>query len=309
MPPEFRVDGAGVRSVNGDVVQALDAALASMLPGAQVLHAFDPQRIVKFAGGGPPVWSVGVASHPSGVHQFLTYGLSSAVEPGLPFGFELTMRVRSPGPPPLWPTLLLRSLARYQLGGREMKPGHHADLGGPISQAPVRPEERASMPATRMTTVLVMPGWTLPTPGGPVEIRSVVGLDPRERQLLEACPAEAFCDELRRYDPSLTVALDSPSVADHPTFRASVEAIAARARPPEVGQPGAAAAATPGAGTKLYIHFACSCGAKYATPADKMPKTTFRIACKSCKTVIVVPEEGRLVNDKAYPLVGMPPRA
>jgi hypothetical protein len=308
MPPELRVDANSVRSVNGGVVEALDAALASMLPGAQVLHAIDPTRIVKFSAGGPPVWSVAVATHPSGVHQFLTYGLSSALEPGVPFGFEMTMRVRSPGPPPLWPTLLLRSLARYQLGAREMAPGHHADLGGPISQAPLRPEERAGMPTTRMTTALVVPGFTLPTPGGPVEIRSVVGLDPRERQLLEACPAGAFCDELRRYDPSLTVDLDSPSLADHPTFRANVEAIAARARAPEPSK-APSAAPPPAAATKLYIHFACACGAKYATPAEKMPKTTFKIACKSCKTVIVVPAEGRVVNDKSWPLVGVPPRA
>jgi hypothetical protein len=39
-----------------------------------------------------------------------------------------------------------------------------------------------------------------------------------------------------------------------------------------------------------------------------MPTTKFRIACKSCKAVIVVPEEGRIVNDASFPLVGVPPK-
>lgn len=301
-------DPRAVRSVNTDVVQAFDAALASMLPGAQVFHAIDPQRVVTFAFGGPPVWSVAVASHPSGLHQFLTYGLSRAIEPGLPFGFELTMRVRSPGPPPLWPTLLLRTLARYQLVEREIAPGQHADLGGPITQAPLRPEERATMPTTRMTTVLVVPGFALPTPRGAVDVRSVVGLDPREKELLESVPAEAFCEELRRYDPSLTVDLSSPGVADHPTFRANLDAARAASAPSAAPSAAPPAPPAPAVGQKLFIHFACACGAKYATPEEKMPKTTFRIACRKCKAVVVVPEEGRLVNGAAYPLVAVVPQ-
>jgi hypothetical protein len=191
-------------------------------------------------------------------------------------------------------------LARYQLVEREIAPGHHADLGGPITQAPLRPEERAMMPTTRMTTILVMPGFALPTPRGSVEVRSVVGIDPREKELLESVPPGAFCEELRRYDPSLTVDLSSPGVADHPTFRANLEATRA---------PAPVAASQPPPGQKQYVHFACACGMKYATPAEKMPKTTFRIACKKCKAVVVVPEEGRIVNGAAFPLVAVVPRA
>lgn len=226
---QIPADPRALRTIHDDAVGVLDAALAAAIPGGEVLHAVDPRRILAFSFGGPPVWSVAVVSHPSGVHQFLTYGLSRALDPAQPFDFELTMRVRSPGPAPMWPTLLLRSIARYHVAsGRPIRPGEFMDLGGPISQAPVRPEERAAMPTTRMDTVLVIGGPSLPTPRGPVEIRNVVGLDARERDLLESCRAARFCDELRRVDPSLAVELASPSLADHPAFVAAIEDASAR---------------------------------------------------------------------------------
>jgi hypothetical protein len=283
--------------VNTSAVQALDASLGAMMPGCEVMHGIDPQRVLAFAFGGPPVWSVAVASHPNGVHQFLTYGLSRALDPAMAFGFELTMRVWSPGPPPMWPMFLLRTLARYQLSEREIRPGEHVDFGAPISQAPMRPEDRAQMPTTRMTTVLVVPGWPLSTPGGPVEVRCVYGLDSRERDLLMSCAGSAFCDELRRYDPSLAVDLASASLADHPTFRAAiVPAQASQAPQPQ---------ASPQTG---YIHFACACGIKYAVPAGKMPAADFRIACKMCKAAILVPEQGRVISAKNFPLLGVVPK-
>lgn len=226
---EIPGDPRALRTIHDDAVAALDAALASALPGCEVMHAIDPRRILNFASGGPPVWSVGVVSHPSGVHQFLTYGLSRALDPAQPFDFELTMRVRSPGAAPMWPTLLLRSIARYHVSsGRPIRPGEFMELGGPISQMPVRPEERSAMPTTRMDTVLVVAGASVPTPRGAVEIRNVVGLDARERELLESCRAQGFCDELRRADPALSVALDSPSHADDPRFCAAIADAAAR---------------------------------------------------------------------------------
>lgn len=213
-----------MRETRPETVAALDAALGATF-GTAVLHAFDPKRMLAFAAGGPAAWSVAVTSHPSGVHQFLTYGLSRAVDPRAPFGFELAMRVRATGGVPVWPTLLLRTIARYHLqSGREVKRGQFIDVGAPISQAPVTPEERHLMPTTRMDAILVLGGATLPTPAGPIEIRNVVGLDAAERELLACVHAARFEEALRRNDPDLTVALDSPSLAAAPPFREAMEA-------------------------------------------------------------------------------------
>jgi hypothetical protein len=293
-----------VREVHDDAVRALDALLHAMLPGATVNHAFDATRMAAMRAGGPPVWSVGIASHPAGFHQLLTYGLSRGIDPSQRFDFELTMRVRSPGAPPMWPVFLLRSLARYQLLEREIAPGEHIDLGGPISHAAMRPEDRAHMPTTRLTTVVVLPGFAQPTPRGSIEIRSVYGLDSAGQELLQACAPDVFCAELRRFDPTLTIDLDGPTPADHPMFRANLGVT----RAPSIAPAPAPSAPPPTSAKQRYIHFACTCGAKYATPAAKMPTTKFRIACQSCKAVIVVPEEGRIVNDASFPLVGVPPK-
>jgi len=223
---EFEIpnDPRALRTIHDDSVTALDRLLAQAVPGGEVMHAIDPRRILTFQFGGPAVWSVGVASHASGYHQFLTYGLSKALDPAQPFDFELSMRVLSPGGAPSWPTLLLRTIARYHVSsGRQIKPGEFLDLGGPISQAPVNPQERHLMPSTRMTSILIVAGPTVPTPRGPLGIRNVVGLDRAELELLESCKAQRFCDELRRVDPNLSVALESPSHADNPAFRAAIE--------------------------------------------------------------------------------------
>jgi hypothetical protein len=213
-----------MREANADVVDVLDKALGASLSGAEVMHALDPKRILALSHGGPPLWSVGVASQPGGVHQFLSYGLSRAVDPASPFDFELALRVRSSESSPMWPTLLLRTLARYQLmSGRQIKPGQFMDLGGPISQMPCVPAERHTMPTTRMTSVFITAGAKLPTPRGPVEIRNVLGLDPDEQDLLTSVHAARFEEAIRRLDPSLSVALDSPSLAAPGPFRDAME--------------------------------------------------------------------------------------
>ena len=217
---EFSIpnDPRAMRNVNGNAVEALDAALAASMGGANVMHGIDLRRILTLAAGGPPVWSVAVASR-DGHHQFLTYGLSRAVDPASPFAFELALRVRDADPSPMWPMLLLRSIARYHFAtGRVIAPGQSMDLGGPISQAP----------PTRMTGVMVLGGAQIPTPQGPVQLHNVFGLDPRERDLLESCRAAAFMRELAAKNPGFIVALDAPSLADDAGFAAAIDAAALR---------------------------------------------------------------------------------
>jgi hypothetical protein len=221
-------DPRAMRQVDDRAVAALDAALGAAMPGAGVMHGIDPRRILTFAAGGPPVWSVAVVSQGEW-HQFLTYGLSRAVDRTSPFGFELSLRVRDASPSPMWPMLLLRMIARYHLAsGREITPGQFIDAGAPISQAPVAPHERAAMPSTRMTTVMVLPGASIPSPAGPIEVRNLFGLDPDERDLLESCRSARFIETLAQAVPGYVVALDAPSLAANPAFRSAIEAHAAK---------------------------------------------------------------------------------
>lgn len=227
---EFTIpnDPRAMRNVNGPAVEALDAALAASMGGAQVMHGMDPRRILTLAAGGPPVWSVAMASR-DGHHQFLTYGLSRAVDPASPFAFELALRVRDANPSPMWPMMLLRSIARYHFAtGRVIAPGQSMDLGGPISQAPLAPAERHTMPSTRMTGIMILGGASIPTPHGPVQLHNVFGLDARERDLLESCRASSFMRELAARNAGYIVALDSPSLADDASFTASIDEAAMR---------------------------------------------------------------------------------
>lgn len=230
---QFELRGE-MREVDSRAVATLDAALGAAMADssgqpAAVMHALDPRRVLAFRSGGPPLWSVGVASQ-GDLHQFLTYGLSRAIDPTMPFAFELALRVRSVDGPPNWATLMLRTLARYQLSsGREIRPGQFWEMGAAISQAAVAPHDRHIMPNTAMDTLLVAPGPSLPTPAGPISIRNVFGLDPGERAMLECVPSATFLRELRELvDPTLTVWLDRPSLTEHAAFRARMELAAER---------------------------------------------------------------------------------
>lgn len=227
---EFTVpsDPRAMRNVNGGAVEALDSALAASMNGAPVMHGMDPRRILTLAAGGPPVWSVALASR-DGHHQLLTYGLSRAVDPASPFPFELAMRVRDADPSPMWPMMLLRSIARYHFAtSRVIAPGQSMDLGGPISQAPVTPAERHTMPSTRMTGIMILGGATIPTPHGAVQLHNVFGIDAAERELLESCRATSFIRELTARNPGFIVALDAPSLASDASFTAAIETAAMR---------------------------------------------------------------------------------
>lgn len=218
-------DPAAMRHVNTPAVEALDRVLAGSFAGAEVMHAIDPSRVVSFAAGGPPLWSVAFATDGRGLFQYLSYGLSRGVDPASPFGFELALRVRSTEPAPIWPTLLLRHVARYLVSsGREVKAGQSLALYGPISRAPVAPHEQHLMPDTRMTSVMLLAGPTLPTPAGAIEVRSVFGLDASEVQWLELCQSATFARLVQEHDPSLAVDLTSPSLVHSESFLASVGA-------------------------------------------------------------------------------------
>jgi suppressor of fused-like protein len=88
----------------------------------------------------------GVAVLPREGHwHYVTYGLTELYEKVSPhanesgYGFELTFRLprgRGEARPPEWPVRLLRSVAAYVLRtGERLEPGHHVDVGGPLTDA------------------------------------------------------------------------------------------------------------------------------------------------------------------------------
>ena len=191
---ELPSDPGAMRNVNSEAVEALDAALKALGPEGrgEVMHAIDPRRILALPFGGPPVWSVAQVEIGDGSRQYLTYGLSSAVDPESPYDFELTMRVQG-ADDSMWPVLLLRHLARYQLvGGRPIEPGEYWALGGAITRSAVPLEMQANFPDTRLNSVFIIAGEELSTPHGDISLRNVVGLDSAERALREQCTDARF---------------------------------------------------------------------------------------------------------------------
>lgn len=217
--------GQSSRGVRTDVVEQLDRALTAT--GGEVTHALDPRRMVRFEDGGPAVWSVGIASLPGGVRQLLTYGLSRAVDPTSPFGFELAIRIADAGDP-MWAVLLLRGLARYQRGSRrEIRVGQFMALDASITRAMVAPAERGALIDGPLDTVAMLPGATLPSAAGPIEIRNVYGLDPRGRELLETVSSARFAQRLLAESPTLTVDPRGESLASSDAFAQAVRAASA----------------------------------------------------------------------------------
>jgi hypothetical protein len=221
--------GARLRKVNDAVVGVLDGALAR--GGAAVTHAFDAKRRLAFEDGGPPLWSVGRAETRAGVHQLLTYGLSRAVDPSRSFSFELTMRIVE-REDPTWAILLLRGLARYQqASGREIRPGRPMALGAPITRAMVSPSEGRALPYSPLDTIVVLPGATIATPGGPLEVRNVYAVDARGRELVEVSSSARFVEALAARHPSLAVDRRGETIANSPAFADMLAAASAREDP------------------------------------------------------------------------------
>ncbi|MEM9073061.1 MAG: suppressor of fused domain protein [Myxococcota bacterium] len=187
---EFELKGPP-RTINDQNVGFLDQSLAAAA-GAQldqVLHGIDPKRILRFSHGGPPVWSVAVC--PAGPEAFLwvTYGLSSLIDPDMPFQHEMSIEVRCPpgSQPPEWPMFFLRSLARYQItSGRELKVGDVMPFPCSITRAAMAPEHRGAMPDSPLTAIAVVADPKMQA------VRRVVGLMNEEVEISKLWSAEGF---------------------------------------------------------------------------------------------------------------------
>lgn len=169
------------RLVRDDVLTIMDDALATA-SGTEVMHAIDPGRIITFADGGPPIWSVGV-TEVRDYTLFLTYGFSHILSPepdreGIAYEFSIAIPKRCQSMP--WAVALLRHLSRYQLGsGNELMVGDVMPCNAPITCVPFPVEHHAAMPPTQLDSIVIVSDPVLgqiPTPHGTIEVRRIVGV-------------------------------------------------------------------------------------------------------------------------------------
>ncbi len=203
------------RPVRDDVLTIMDTALAAV-GKTQVMHAIDPGRLVPFAEGGPPVWSVGVVevAGRQPYTLFLTYGFSHALSPeasrqGINYEFSLAVPTDRPSQP--WAVALLRHLCRYQLSsGNELMSGDVMPCHAPITYIPFPPQHHAMMPATHLDSVVVVPDPKLPqiaTPYGPIEVRRIVGCTMADLNQVGPLPPAQRGPALAQRDPDLLTAI------------------------------------------------------------------------------------------------------
>lgn len=230
---EFSLNGGDTRPVRDDVVTALDEALTALGRGAEVMHAMDPARLLRFEAGGPPIWSVGMVEVPGPVPYTLlvTYGFSHRLSPeplreGLHHEYSLAVPTGVPLSP--WADAFLRHQARYVLTQR-------ADIrlndcvtfrGVPMTRLPFQPQHHAMMPDSTLVGLLCTSDPALPrveTPHGPIEVRRLVGIDQRELDWAETWSAKGFLEALRRADPLLLSPLTRPSHLDTEAFAIELE--------------------------------------------------------------------------------------
>jgi hypothetical protein len=223
------------RPVRMDVVEALDAALGRL--GANVLHAIDPSRILSFASGGPPVWSVGIVDVP-GPHPYsllLTYGFCHTVSPedfrdGIAHEYSLAVPAGVPLSP--WADALLRHQCRYVLTeGADIRVNDCIPLRGiPMTRIPFQPQHHANLPDSSLVGILATSDPVLgvvATPAGPIEVRRLVGIDAKELDRVETWSAAGFLEEMLRVDPRLLSPPQRRSLMDDPSFQAAVDRRAA----------------------------------------------------------------------------------
>jgi suppressor of fused len=194
-----------------DVVEVLDGALGR-LGSSEVMHAIDPGRIVGFADGGPPVWSVGVveveAETPFSL--FVTYGLSHVLSPEAGregIGYELSLAVPARCPTQPWAVALLRHLSRYVLSsGNELMAGDVMPCHAPLTYLPFPPAHHASMPATELDSLVIALDpqlGQLETAHGPLDVRRIVGITSDELHRLGPLPANLRAAARAEVDPAL----------------------------------------------------------------------------------------------------------
>lgn len=231
---EFVLEGEP-RPVNDDVVAALDGALGRL--GGQVMHAMDPSRLLGFAHGGPPVWSIGVVDVPGPRPYTLlvTYGFSHVLSPeecreGLAHEYSFAVPAGTQFSP--WAEALLRHQCRYVLNqGADIKVNDCVPFRGvPMTRLPFQPEHHAKMPDSTLVGLLATADpvlGTVATAQGPIEVRRLVCIDAQELDCAETWSPKGFLEELKKADPLLLSAITRPSHLANPAFRAQVERRAA----------------------------------------------------------------------------------
>lgn len=227
---------AKTRPVRDDVLTVMDAALNRL--GGNVMHAMDPTRIVPFDLGGPPVWSVGIVEvgGPTPYTLLLTYGFSHVFSPeemreGLNHEFSLAVPKGTPLAP--WADAFLRSQARYILTqGADIRPNDCVPFRGvPMTRIPFQPQHHAMMPDSTLVGMVATADPVLPriaTAHGDIEVRRLVGIDVLELDRAETWSPKGLIEELRKVNPLLLSDIGRRSFMENPTFRAAVDARAAR---------------------------------------------------------------------------------
>ena len=224
-------------AVRSDVVDALDKALGRALPGTEIMHLIDPARTLTYPEGGPPIWSVCVArvAGPPAYSLLLTYGMSHVLSPekfreGL--SHEFSLAIPAGVEPVPWADALLRHQCRYILThGADIKVNDCIPFNGiPMTRIPFPPAHHAMMPESSLVGIVATADPVLgivATPGGPIEVRRLVGVDALELDRIETWSVAGFVDELRRRDPLLLSPPQRASWMADAAFRAEVDRRAA----------------------------------------------------------------------------------
>jgi hypothetical protein len=188
---------------------ALDRVFEVQFPGQDPLHWSPSDESLPAQDG-----VSGISAYRDGDAWFyVTYGLTDLFESFSPpeagadgdgtrwsgFGFELTMRVLSPGAePPLWPVNLLEKLGKYVYQTKAgFEHGHRLDPGGPIT---------GDDPPTRLTALAFAIDPVLEpieAPSGLVEFITAVGITADELARMKDTTTDAVLSELRIDSPRL----------------------------------------------------------------------------------------------------------
>ncbi len=178
---------------------AIDAALAKILPDQQPLH-WGTNRLPGQDG------LYGLSAYRQGDHWFfVTYGLSelfakeSEDRAVSGWGFELTMRaVGADAEPPAWPRALLDRLGSVVYSsGRPFGVGHRLDAVSQIT---------GGNPPTRLTCIAFTDDpelGTIETPNGSVTFLAVVGITPDELARMKASTTASVLGAMKPANPLL----------------------------------------------------------------------------------------------------------